>query len=98
MKAHFEEPPQEEEESYTKDELLAWIGKGPGKGGKAKRGKGSKGTFQGNCNYCGVYGHRINECRKKDSDMKGKGKGRGFPQGFPQPPGWEAPNPSKGKG
>ena len=60
-KVHFEESPQEEEESYTKDEFLAWMGKGPGKGGKAKGGKGSKGTFQGNCHYCGVYGHRINE-------------------------------------
>ncbi len=91
---YFEDTPQAEEESYTKDELLAWMGKGPGKGGKAKGGKGSKGTFQGNCHYCGVYGHWINECRKEDSDMKGKGKG----QGFPQAPGWGNPNPSKGKG
>ena len=30
--------------------------------------------------------------------MKAKGKGNGFPQGFPQPPGWETPNPSKEKG
>ena len=73
-KVKFEDDPNEGE-SYTHDELLAWIGKGPGKGGKGGGKKGSKGKFEGNCHYCGAYGHRISECRKKDADMKGKGQG-----------------------
>ena len=37
------------------------------------KGKG----FQGNCLYCGVWGHRLNGCRKKTADMeKGKGKSK----------------------
>ena len=72
------------------------MGKGPGKGGKRSGTKGGKGPFlfQGICQYCGVYGHRINECRKKDADMKGKGKG----QGQQQPQAWGTPYPNKGKG
>ena len=70
------------------------MGKGTGKGGKSPGQKGGKGSFQGNCHYCGVFGHRINECRKKDADMKGKGKG----QGQAQSPGWGNPNNPKGKG
>ena len=54
--------------------------KGRGKGG----GKGEPSTtkFDGDCNYCGKYGHRQAECRKKTRDMqkgqsafKGGGKG-----------------------
>ena len=91
-KVHFEESPQEEEESYTKDELLAWLGKGSGKGGKGgkgPKGKGGKGAFQGECYHCGAYGHRVSECHKKTAEMKGKGKG----QGFQQTPAWGNPNP-----
>ena len=93
-KTRFQEESQEEEEedSYSRDDFLAWLGKGPGKG-KAKgngKGKNGKGGFQGTCHYCGVYGHRINECRKKDADMKGKGKG--------QDTTWSSPSPDKGKG
>ena len=72
-KVKFEEEPNDGE-TYTHDELLAWIGKGPGKGGKGGGKKGSKGKFEGNCHYCGTYGHRISECRKKDSEIKGKGQ------------------------
>ena len=96
-KVQFEEEPPQEPESYTKDELLAWLGKGSskgGKGGKGKEGKGSKGSFPGTCYHCGAYGHRVSECRKKDAEMKGKGKG----QGFQQTPVWGNPNPFKGKG
>ena len=39
------------------------------KGGKGSGAKGTKGSFKGNCYYCGVPGHRLNECRKKDADM-----------------------------
>ncbi len=72
------------------------MGKGPGKGSKGSGPKGGKGPFQGNCNYCGVYGHRTNECRKKDADLKGKGKG----QDPMSDPGWNSPTPSPfhGKG
>ena len=69
-KVQFEEEPPQEPESYTKDELLAWLGKGSskgGKGGKGKDGKGSKGTFPGTCYHCGTYGHRVSECKKKDA-------------------------------
>ena len=47
-------------------------GKGKGKGGGKGLGKGAgkyggkafaKGTFPGNCNKCGKYGHRAIECR-----------------------------------
>ena len=92
-KVTFDDTPAQEE-TYSADELLAWMGKGPGKGNKGPGQKGSKGGFPGNCNYCGVFGHRINECRKKDADMKGKGKG----QGQQQSPGWGSPSPPNGKG
>ena len=91
-KGQMEEGTPERDEQYTNEELLAWIGKGPGKGGKSSP-KGGKGGFQGNCHYCGTYGHRINECRKKDADMKGKGKGQSTQLG----PAWGNPNPGKGK-
>ena len=66
------------------------MGKGPGKGNNKGKGKNGKRGFQGTCHYCGVYGHRINECRKKDADMKGKGKG--------QDTTWFPPGPNKGNG
>ena len=96
-KVQFEEAPPETDESYTKDELLAWLGKGSskgGKGGKGQEGKGTKGSFPGTCYHCGAYGHRVSECLKKTAEMKGKGKG----QGFQQTPAWGNPNPFKGKG
>eukprot|EP00973_Karenia_brevis_P067472 9385749-Karenia_brevis.AAC.1 len=45
--------------------------KGEGKGGAAVK-------FEGECWYCGKPGHRLNECRQKDADVKkGKGGGKG---------------------
>ena len=89
-----EVPEEEDYDKCTKDELLAWLKKGNGKGNKGCGPKGNKGGFQGNCLYCGAWGHRLNECRKKDADMKGKGKGQ-----YQAPyPNWGSNTPSKGKG
>ena len=41
-------------------------GKGKGKGGP---GKGGGKMFEGTCNHCGIYGHRIADCWKKDEAM-----------------------------
>ena len=48
-----------------------------GKGGKAAGGKGGpkgsgkgKGTFQGECHWCGVWGHPARLCRQKDAYME----------------------------
>ena len=70
---------RQEEEAWTdhtsdtldqiERELMALKANKGGKGGKGGKGKG----FQGNCNYCGKYGHRLNECWVKDQDMKAKG-------------------------
>ena len=40
-------------------------------GGKKGEGKGGKGgeQFDGCCFYCGTYGHRLNQCKKKDRDV-----------------------------
>ena len=77
--------------------------KGKGKGGKSP-GKGQR--FDGTCSHCGVYGHRLRECWKKDKEMqewrgqKGKGKGKGedggkggWQQGY-----WSQKGKGKGKG
>ncbi len=67
------------------------LGKGkPGKGGAAPAaaGKGAH-TFDGVCNHCGHYGHRLSECRKRDAEVaagktggkKGKAGGKGGPTG-----------------
>ena len=55
VKCYGETP--EQEEPYSADSWLAWMEKGPGKGGKGSGTKGGKGPFQGNCHYCGVYEH-----------------------------------------
>ena len=53
-------------------------GFGDGKGGKGK-GKDGKGGFQGDCYWCGKFGHSQRDCADKDAYMswvrKGKGKG-----------------------
>ena len=69
----------QEENEPSEDELLAlgryqWDQR-QGKGGSS--GKGS--TFEGYCSHCGIYGHRLRECRKLDKEMeerrrKGGGK------------------------
>ena len=70
---------RQEEEAWTdhtsdtldqiERELMALKANKGGKEGKGGKGKG----FQGNCNYCGKYGHRLNEFRVKDQNMKAKG-------------------------
>ena len=72
-------PHRLEEEAWTdhtsntldliETELMAVRANKGGEGGKGEKGKG----FQGNCNYCGKSGHRLNECWVKDQDMKAKG-------------------------
>ena len=63
----------EEGKLSTMEQLLSFVKgyKGGGKGGKGK------GKFDGNCHHCGVYGHRIGDCWKKDQEVKGKGKDGG---------------------
>ncbi len=64
------------------------FGKGtPGKGtaspaAAAKGGGTGVGvhTFDGKCNHCGHYGHRLSECRKRDAEL-GKTGGKGGPKG-----------------
>ena len=58
------------------------VGKGKDKGGKSKK-------FEGNCFWCGAYGHMMEDCQKKapwkpqvpksprGPDPKPKGKGEG---------------------
>ncbi len=68
---------------------------GPGAAQPAAKGGGA-GQFQGNCNHCGIWGHRLAECRKRDQELgkkggakgdKGAGKGgKGGPKGGKGPP------------
>ena len=87
-------------------DLFSFVKGMKGKGNKGG-GKGGKGRFEGNCSHCGVYGHRMNQCWKKDKEMdewrngKGKGKSSGEGQkggygkgGYPAYGGWKG----KGKG
>jgi len=59
-------------------------GKNDGKGGKGK-GKEGKGGFQGDCYWCGKYGHSQRDCADTDAYMswvrKVKGKGEDQPGG-----------------
>ena len=69
------------------DESLNLMGKGmKGKG----YGKGQ--PFQGTCNHCGEWGHRLRECPSKDAEMKGtrdaKAKGKGKSPSEWQGKGW----------
>ncbi len=61
------------------------FGKGkPGKGSgaaPAAAGKGGTHTFDGICNHCGHYGHRLSECRKRDAELGKTGGGKGGPKG-----------------
>ena len=57
--------------------------KGKGKGKTKSDGKGPWSTsqkFQGHCNFCGKFGHKENDCRKK----KGGGKSDGGKKGVRQ--------------
>jgi hypothetical protein len=51
---------------------------GLGKGAPAAAAKGAAGAgFQGNCNHCGIWGHRKNECRKLDKELGDAGGAKG---------------------
>ena len=71
-----------EYKEYTYDQLLSLVkGKGKGKGKDGGKGygggKNNPQRFDGNCHHCGVYGHRIANCWKKDQEVENKGKGKG---------------------
>ena len=53
--------------NWEQCETLMSLMKGKGEGFKGE-GKGAK--FDGICHHCGIYGHRMNECRKKDEAMR----------------------------
>jgi hypothetical protein len=61
------------------------FGKGkPGKGNGAAPAATTKGgnhTFDGVCNHCGHYGHRLSECRKRDAELGKTGGGKGGSKG-----------------
>ncbi len=76
-----------------------WRKGGLGKGAQGKPGPGApKPKFEGNCNHCGMWGHRRSECRRLDQELakggkgsakgdKGAGKGgKGGPKGGKGPP------------
>jgi len=72
--------------------------------GKGKAGaKGGKGTFNGTCNNCGIWGHRAATCRKPKGGGKGGkaggGKGGGkFGKAGGGKGGWKGGKPGGGKG
>jgi hypothetical protein len=77
------------------------LGKGkPGKGGAppaaAAKGAGAAVAFEGACRHCGIWGHRMSECRRLTAELgkagkgkagKGKDGGKGGPKGGKGPPG-----------
>ena len=73
---------------------------GPGSARPTAKGGGA-GQFQGACNHCGIWGHRLAECRKRDQELgkkggakgdKGAGKGgKGGPKGGKGPPAGAGP-------
>ena len=67
-----------------------------GKGVKGKgKGYGKNQPFQGTCNHCGEWGHRLRDCPVKDAEMKGvreaKAKGKGKSQSEWPGKGWSNP-------
>ena len=70
----YEEPEQDEYDLQAYpcgDDYMNAFGKGGG----------GKGQFQGFCNFCGKWGHRLNQCFEKDNEMKkggDKGKGKAY--------------------
>ncbi len=58
-------------------------GKAGGKSGAAPAAAAAAGTkpeFQGYCNHCSNWGHRLSDCRKRDAEL-GKSGGKGGPKG-----------------
>ena len=98
-----EDPSEMTKEEFVVNHVLSVLKGHKGKG----KSKGKSGKFDGNCSHCGVYGHRMSQCWKKDQEMeqwrKGKGKGdhqkgsyvgKGYQGGY----GGKAWQPGKGKG
>ncbi len=62
-------------------------GKGAASPAAAAKGGGTGAEFQGLCNHCGNWGHRLAECRKLSQELgkkggsKGKAGGKGGPKG-----------------
>ena len=48
----------------------------PGKGGGTAPADGSA-EFNGVCHHCGIWGHRLSDCRRLDTEMSKKGGGKG---------------------
>ncbi len=54
------------------------LGKGGGKNGGGGKDAGGTAVFNGACHYCGMWGHRQQDCHRKTGDMaKGGGAGKG---------------------
>ena len=70
-----ENPDETDEEKVFKKvfSMVKGAMKGKGKGGKGK------GRFEGNCSHCGMYGHKMNQCWKKDEEMNAWRKGQHLP-------------------
>ena len=64
--------------------ILSMI-KGKSKGKSKGKGFKGKAQFQGNCRWCGKYGHTEKFCRDKDKymdELRAKGKGKGGKDGY----------------
>lgn len=55
------------DEDNDDNEEVNVIGKGGGKGSQFGKGGGGSGNFNGNCNRCGVWGHRAAKCPNKET-------------------------------
>ena len=54
------------------------LGKGkPGQGAAPPAAKGAGSGFNGVCNHCGIWGHRLAECRKLSQELGKKGGAKG---------------------
>ena len=65
-----------------RDEIMTFVegvGKGDTGGGKA---------FNGECRFCGKWGHRLADCREKTKQIEAKGKGKDNGGGAGKSGGW----------
>ena len=76
---HLEKEAYDDDDYEEADGGLYYIAKGKGKG----KGKEKGGGFQGECSWCGKYGHRLRDCRAYTQHLQnggapvgGKGKGK----------------------